>query len=387
MADEEGDKDGSSASRNAAARQSDNYSIDEATGLAVPRNDLLDIARAFLKDDGVKHMSQSDKVEYLKVKGLKDEEIAGLLKEYNHGPEQSLKTVHDTATMLTGKTPPQTVDTTDKSAVSESSSAQPPNAASVPPAREIPPIITYPEFLLKPVKPPPLVTISRLTTAAYTLGAVSALTYGVSKYFVEPMLQTLTEARHDLAYTTINSLDELNTKLEARVSHVPYIAASSLKHDEETASIDSDPTELFHRDIATQTSPSLSRSASTSDLSSHTPDVLTSQVQSLSRLLMNLTSLSSSEDHAYSDDVRLHQSVKSLQEQIETVDNESRRADYSNLSGMYDKNSVPTNKNKKGGLSESQKFKQEIRALKGAFLSSRNFAAPPRTSTPTATTR
>lgn len=387
MADEERDKAGPSKSQDLTRQHNDTHSIDETTGLAVPRSDLLDIARAFLKDDEVKHMSQSDKVQYLKTKGLKEEEIAGLLKEHILEPDQNLRTVHDTSTLTTDKTPSQTADTTDKSVVSDSSPTRFSSAVNASSTREIPPIITYPEFLLKPVKPPPLVTIPRLTTAAYAVGAVSTFTYGVAKYFVAPMLQTLTETRHDFACHTLKSLGGLNLALEGLVSHIPYITPNSLKQEEETASLDSDPTELFHRDIATQTSPALSRSASANDLSPQTPDVLDSQAQALSRLLLGLTFLTSAETMASREDMRLQQGIKTLQDELDTIDGEARRADFSNLSGIYDKKPSMSNQNKKTGLSESQKFKQEIRALKGAFLSSRNFAAPPRASTPTATTR
>ncbi|KAG9563739.1 hypothetical protein KCU97_g17158, partial [Aureobasidium melanogenum] len=137
------------------------------------------------------------------------------------------------------------------------------------PRRDVPPIITYPEFLVQPQKPPPLVTVSRLINATYIAGALTASAYALSKYIIAPMADNLNEARHDLFEHTGNHVTGFNDKLTKLVSTVPSSAKSLPPTpadfaDFDTDSITSDPTELFHRDVGTQTSPSLSRRTSLS---------------------------------------------------------------------------------------------------------------------------
>ncbi|RMZ79952.1 hypothetical protein DV738_g3001, partial [Chaetothyriales sp. CBS 135597] len=114
--------------------------------------------RRFLDDELVKNSSRERKEAFLKAKGLSDDEIEALLDE----SESSLKT-----------------------------------------------------FLLKPQKPPPLVTLDRLVNAATVVAGLSALTWGTSKFLVQPLLESLTAARHDLFSTTEQSLETLNSKLES----------------------------------------------------------------------------------------------------------------------------------------------------------------------------
>jgi len=64
------------------------------------------------------------------------------------------------------------------------------------------------------------------------------------------MLESLTSARHELADTTLQNLEKLNSKLESNVSHVPYLSSSAvLKRkagenygEDDVESVDSDPT-------------------------------------------------------------------------------------------------------------------------------------------------
>jgi hypothetical protein len=136
--------------------------------------------------------------------------------------------------------------------------------------------------------------------------------YGVSQYVVVPMLASLAAARHALATTTLAGLEQFNARLEQMVTVVPPAAAaaatksttaaagSAAKTDKDDGggsgdggggggsgggdggddnrsdtSSDSDPTELFHIDAGTQTTPSLlsspRRPASPSSSSSSSP--------------------------------------------------------------------------------------------------------------------
>lgn len=334
-------------------------------------DELIELARDFLSEEAVKDSPRKDKVDFLREKGLGDDDIDKLLSKDD--TETELKTVHDTS----GTTEQ---DKTQLSIPATEPEVAPTSASVVidEPKRDVAPIITYPEFLLKPQKPPPLITVSRLINATYALAGVSALTWGASKYIVQPMLETLTEARHELADKTLQDLEKLNDKLETMVSHVPYIASSAVKRQQEqeddTESVDSDPTELFHRDVAVQTTPGLSRSSSEVSLTQDKLDPTIAQAQRLSGLNYSLRTFVQSMDHAKDNDRRLQKSMESFQQYLNVLD-----------STAYNSNSPypgPDNNKNSNRQGEAQKFKQEIRTLKGAFLSSRNFPTAPR---PTAT--
>ncbi|KAL2435215.1 hypothetical protein ABEF95_014509 [Exophiala dermatitidis] len=369
---------------------------------------LLEQARKFLDDDAIREAPRERKVAFLQKKGLSADHIHTLLGSANEQTSSQseselpseLKTVHDSNSNTNSDSPnktgaqSQTTSDPETPPATPSVSEAPSATVSVSSAnkREIPPIITYPEFLLKPQKPPPLVTIDRLINAAYLFTGISALTYGASKYIVQPMLETLTEARHELAETTLSDLDVLNKKLESTVSHVPYFPSSTVLQKQtnvnnidtdDTESIDSDPTELFHRDIATQTSPPpLSRSDSlTSESQGRTAqDPTAAQASRLQSLHGTLSSLLHSTTTHFSQD-RLKDQVSQLQmvlDKLETSYNPFA-IDYYGTTGSssFGTYSFQDDKNKqqptKKADAEAQKFKSEIRSLKGALLSSRNF--------------
>lgn len=356
-----------------AAAQSDapQQAFDSTTQDTKPSDDLLDVARDFLKDEAIRNASHADKVEFLKQKGIPTDDIEKLLTE--ESLETELKTVHDASSVATK-------DTQAVLAAEPITPSVPPTAS--PTRTDLPPIITYPEFLVKPQKPPPLITVDRLVNAGYAIAGVAAFTWAANKYIVEPMLESLTEARHDLADQTLEELEKLNTKLEGTVSHVPYIASTAVKkalaeqeHDD-VASIDSDPTELFHRDIATQTSPGLSRASSEISLSRHTLDPTVAQAERLSGLSYSLRSLANDIEHRHNTEKYLQKTVEDFQKKLETYE-----SSYSLLKGDYLSSSTNSDAKKTTSTQEALKFKQEIRALKGAFLSSRNFPSAPRPTT------
>ncbi|KAK5087408.1 hypothetical protein LTR70_000268 [Exophiala xenobiotica] len=346
--------------------------------------DLIDVARDFLKDESIRDAPWEDKVQFLKEKGLSDSAVEKLLAEDLNSANE-LKTIHDTAEKPQQKKDGDPQQAQKESPTTSSQQVALPDIRTVQtsdPRPEIAPIITYPEFLLKPQKPPPLITVSRLVNAAYALAGVSALTWGASKYIIDPMLQTLTEARHGLADGTLEDLEKLNAKLEGLVSHVPYIASSAVKRahekEEDLESVDSDPTELFHRDIATQTTPNLSRSPSEISLSWHTLDPNIAQSERLSGLSYSLRSLVQSLDHTNDNEKPLQDTVKDFQQKIDYMDSSYSllKNDFYSSTSIY--SSAANDAKKTTRENEAQRFKQEIRSLKGAFLSSRNFPTAPR---------
>lgn len=378
----------------------------------------LEQAQTLLEDESIRNASHERKVDFLKEKGLREEEIQKLLGPPSSSSDNTteLKTIHDSSQAPSEREQ----DMKESTAASPQATAQQVTATTTTtPKRDIPPIITYPEFLLKPQKPPPLVTFERLANAAYVFAGISALTWGASQYLVQPMLASLTEARHSLAETAKSDLETLNSKLESTVSHVPYIPSLAVlqkqqqqkqQQSNETADEDddseiSDPTELFHRDIATQTSPHPSRTLSLSSSSfgdsaypyttstgpTSYKDATTSQSSRLRSLHSTLASLHSSQTTHFSED-RLSQTMSDFQSTLDKLDTSYNpfQIDFTNgASSSFssysvadsnaakgsggDKNTTGSGAAKPNVTSEATKFKTEIRALKGAFLSSRNF--------------
>jgi hypothetical protein len=361
------------------------------------RNGSLDQARTFLHDAEVQNETRDRKVAFLEKKGLQPDEIQKLLSEDAQVPQTAeqdgLKTVHD-SNALPEKTASDSTNSSEPTSAVSTSIPPTQNAAVVAPRTDIPPIITYPEFLLKPQKPPPLVTLERLTAAAYGLAGISALTWGASKYLISPMLESLTSARHDLQSSAIERLGELNTKLESSVSHVPYILPMHPRHmhnidgAQSDTSSDSDPTELYHRDIATQTSPPAhSRKSSITSLNAPNKNATASQTERLQSLHASLSSLLSSTTATLATN-NLSTSLADLQSIVDRVESNSQplyndydwRSLSSGASNAFSSGSGSSNvgsRTKTSATTETQteaaKFKAEIRALKGAFLSSRNF--------------
>lgn len=368
------------------------HASDPATQLS--HAELLEQAREFLKDDSIRNASRERKVAFLQGKGIQESDVEQLLNEEStkdaEANKDELKTVHDSNE--SPKLTPEEELKAPEGPKEQQTTKEAHQESTQPSQRDLPPIITYPEFLLKPQKPPPLITIDRLINAAYAFVGISTLTYGASKFIIEPMIENLTEARHTLATTTIADLEKLNHQLESNVSHVPYIAATGglrRSQDQEYAddgeSITSDPTELFHRDIATQTTPSLSRTPSHDSSKEHL-DATTQQVVRLSSLHETLTSLVSSIDPKpvpylpAPANKKLHDTISDFQgvlDKLETTYSPLRGDYYSTLYAQ------PADKSKGGKDSDIvAKVRTEIRNLKGAFLSARNFPTAPRPANP-----
>ena len=360
------------------------------------RESLLERAKRFLEDDAVRDAPRERKIAFLQKKGLQGDDIQKLLGPLPGKDETAnMKTIHDSMT-----NPPPSPSP------SQSNSHSPASPSAATPSRDVPPIITYPEFLLKRQKPPPLITFQRLLYAAYGFAGISAVSYEASKYLVQPMLQSLAEARHELAEAAVVNLEYLNSKLEANVSHVPYMSSCALPKHKASAhngvcddgtdveTIDSDPSELFHRDIATQTSPKQSRAGSLSSSTSFnlhrdgatnhmaTQSTRLSTIHTcLSSFLFSLSSQTDSDtSHPFpSSTASLQSALSDLESYLETLQYNSHSAiDYASIYAGYESGEVarrPNTKTKKAGApeEEAEKFKAEIKAIKGALLSSKTF--------------
>lgn len=233
-------------------------------------------------------------------------------------------------------------------------------------------MIAYPEFLVQSEKPPPLVTKTLLLNAAYATAGIYGTLYALSKYIINPMQAQLSEARHDLLTHSTNQMDAFNSKLGTLVSSPvttsrPGTALKQRDLDEDSE--DGDPTELFHRDFGTQTSPNLSRRNSTSSTPSEPSDPITSAESILKRLTIGLKDMNLASETATAKD----NTSKELSELVTSLNEMA----YTN-SGYY-KYGAGTNgygwaSGEKAQDDEIERLVKEVKGLKGRFLGVRNFA-------------
>ena len=187
------------------------------------------------------------------------------------------------------------------------------------------------------------------------------------------MLETLSYSRHSLFETASENLDTLNEMLEGNVSVVPDSATHARSYKDgpddtsETSSITSDPTELFHRDIATQTS--LPQSPMSSDSSSPpepTPkSELASQTTRLQIIHSHLSEFLSTANTLIASDEGVKDNISELQTYLDGLAYGSSTYvnGYAGIGGG-------TSREKDD---EIAKVKAEIRGVKGVLLSARTF--------------
>ncbi|MCJ1427776.1 hypothetical protein MMC29_005681 [Sticta canariensis] len=317
---------------------------------------LLNQATKFLQDDDIRDAPTERKMAFLESKGLSDLEIEGLLadsRNEDHSSDDSKK--QPVKDLQTTRTQPSQNDGIVKGKEQQST----PKSTS---SHDIPPIITYPEFLIHTTKPPPLITVSRLLTSLYLVTGAAATIYGTSKYIVNPMVESLSAARHSFFDTANSNIRTLAEKLEQIVSLVPDTAASGkvISQENDDSSTDPDPTEFFHRSAATQTSPRLSRSVSSISSPAPSPTPPTTDLQRLQTLHDHLSDFSISYDAQMDSWQGVKGHVNDLQKYLDSLA-------YGNL---MTPTGLPGDSWKEDEIS---KLKAEIRSVKGVLLSARNF--------------
>lgn len=240
-----------------------------------------------------------------------------------------------------------------------------------------PPIITYPEFLTKPVRPPPLVTVNGFLNTLYAFGGFSTLLYGASKYVLEPMVQSLTEARISLHGSAKEDLTKLIDKLETVVSELPptakktdlQVGAEQSARDDDEKSNYEDPTELFHRDIGVQTSLPSSPIPPPSELAPPEP-ASARQARRLTELVSSVKAVS---DGLVGQQEELND-IKSLlgvfRDELDRLSLESGGEWATGYSVFSANRNEPDD--------EIKKAKENIRRVKGVLLSTRSFPASTR---------
>ncbi|EAW14145.1 peroxisomal membrane protein PEX14 [Aspergillus clavatus NRRL 1] len=397
----------------AAANSSDaSTSTPSPNSDETPRSELLEQAAKFLQDDSIRNAPIDRKVSFLESKGLQSEEIDQLLGVIRNA--EASTSASNTA-KEEGKSTPDPTSSEEKSKASTpatpSSVSQRPKVSSSPssaPAasttsktsapREVPPIITYPEFLVQQSKPPPLVTLRSTLYTLYGAAGLGAGLYGASEYLIKPMLATLTSARLDLAQTTTTNLTKLNERLEQTVSRIPPELTTpkpqptdSALSDEDTDSITSDPTELFHRDVATQTSQDFAASSPSSLSAGKTaagddstiPDptaTVTTHHKRLETITSQLRDFDSTEKDSDLLGGSMRSSLNELQHYLDGL--QYSRSSYAPSTGygVYSTVSTDTSAGSSAGITKAEEdaissFRAEIRGVKGALLSARNFPA------------
>lgn len=289
----------------------------------------------------------------------------------------------------------ETTQTTTPSQNLNTSSPTSPTTASSSPDR--PPIVTYPEFLTKPQRPPPLVTTNGLLNTLYGFAGIATLVYGASKYVVAPMVDSLTDARSELHDTTSKKLEELVHQLEKSVSVIPPAptqisstsnnnnnkqdAASSVPYTDSASEEDEDPAEMFHRDIGTQTT--FPEGLPANDAADGTAQPKDAGVTAAAEKSL-------AEQHAVTL-AKLAKSVSGLRDHVvsQSGDFEDIKAQIDVFRDDLDNMIYPTHdfvggynmfnmNNKSEPDDEIRKVRDNIRRIKGVLLSTRSFPASTR---------
>ncbi|KAI1076528.1 peroxisomal membrane anchor protein conserved region-domain-containing protein [Whalleya microplaca] len=335
------------------------------------QNDVLDQVRKFLNDENVRNSSVEKKTEFLASKGLDSAQIRALLKEVDgdvHASNVQSATESPSPNENTEKTPDWRKDVSDTTSAAPNASAAPPSTA------DAPPIITYPEFLTTSPKPPPLITPSRLANILTISGGIWTLLYGTARFVVSPMVDTLTDARTEYYAHVNEKLGEMVERLEGAASEVPYRNGKLLRSNQSEGSYRddesdfSDPTELFHRDIGTQTSSPL---LAAQKLPTNTPEkpekVIDGQARRLFALRSSLRELNEMHTRQAENSADLTSLLREIRDDVDKI----------GAPPMPDFTSIHTGLGYRSGEpdDEVKKTKDAIRSVKGMFLSARSFPA------------
>ena len=316
-------------------------------------SDTAERARKFLQDPSIRNAPKEKKLAFLQLKGLRKEDVESLLEESDNKQRQD-----------------------------QSSSTSSTTPAHVQP-RDVPPVITYPEFLVHANKPPPLVTTSLLFTTAYFTSGIALGMWALSKHIVLPMQANLSECRHDFFTYTSTQLESFNSKLSSMVSAIPASRPTTAQgrvgeHQDDDASEsshDSDPTELFHHDIGTQTSPTLlsRRSSLSSSLSSPPHTETTAQHEERLRTLSShLKDLQSSNKQAAEKEGDISSQLTHLNGYLSEMKYSNSYAN-SKYTGIWQSLGTMGGNASNDNQDEIDRVMKDIRTVKGVLLSTRNF--------------
>ncbi|KAJ5290843.1 hypothetical protein N7478_000094 [Penicillium angulare] len=399
----------SSSTDQSSSQSTSSPSSDDAPA-PTSREDLLSQATRFLEDESIRNSPPDRKIAFLESKGLNSDEIQQVLgisrnleatSTIPSATEEKAEESPETSASSPSKAQATPSSSTSTTAQSQSSSQSPSTTMSQPRSstattdpspiakRDEPPIITYPEFLFQPSKPPPLVSMQSILYTLYGAAGLGASIYGASEYLIKPMLENLASARHEFAETAQDNLQKLNEQLEKTVSVIPaHLTARKDKSSEEdteedTDSVTSDPTELFHRDVGTQTTPDVSSSSTSleSTKDENAPDAPLSAVSNhmarLKAIQTELNEVNDVEGVSSSWDETMRSSISELHHYLDGLMYSTPSYTVGG-SGLYANSTSGSGKAtgvRKGEDDAITSFKADIRGVKGALLSARNFPA------------
>jgi hypothetical protein len=194
--------------------------------------------------------------------------------------------------------------------------------------------------------------------------------YGLSKFIIAPMTEGLAESRRDFASHTQEQLKDLNERLGKAVSVDPASKVKPITDPaDDVSEADSDPTELYHRDYGTQTTPNLSRRPSTSAADPH--PTVTAHENRLKIIKSHLQELESNRTTDGKSRDTLRTKVSELSGYLNEM---SYQNQYYSSMGFYGSN-FGSSGGSAGKNDQIEVLKSDIRAVKGVFLSARNFPA------------
>lgn len=375
------------------ASKSDDDDVNN-TSEQVVEEATIEQARQFLNDENVRDHSIEKKTEFLKSKGFSTEQIRVLLGETEQASEVQ-------------KAEPEGPQET--SAPTSASAASPPQhqeaalpMASSPttitePRADVPPIITYPEFLTTSPKPPPLITPSRLLNILAVSSSAWTLLYGGARYIINPMVNNLNDARSEYYQHVGEKLGEFVERLEGVVSEVPYKdkdgkvillksrGGEDNQRDEDAESTVSDPTELFHRDFGTQTTPPSSSSTPPSSLlesgtrsptaaTTENESIIDRQASRLKAIRAHVADLNDMYARRSAVTAELSASVRAIRDDVDNLALPPAGAfAYSTSDYLGGGGGGGSTRGPNGSDEEFRRTKDAIRSVKGMFLSTRSF--------------
>lgn len=337
---------------------------EEPNSTTTSRESTLELAKRFLEDDEVRNSNREKKADFLRSKEIAEADIHELLKENDQHQKQV--------------TIPPTADARKQDLPTSSTSPAPFSQESRP---DHAPIVTYPEFLTKPAKPPPLITAAGLVNSLGVIAGLSTFVYGATKYIVSPMVDTLTQARIEFHDNANKNLSQLVEKLENTVSEIPVTYHTSSKNrlvdvekDDDASSYD-DPSELFHRDVGVQTSPpaspaTLPYSSNLSSKKSTPAETTQYQADRLARISVSVRSLAS-------DMIAQAEDLAETKNVLDKFSGDLHALTYPPESfGVGSSYLYGTTRNEPDD--EIKRAKMNIRSVKGVLLSTRSFPATTR---------
>ena len=378
-----------------------------------PREASLEDARRFLSDENVQTASVEKKAEFLKSKGFSAEQIEALLGEgeQDGGPATAAPPPAPTQS----EPEPPTASPGPPAPAAESSPSPSPSSSSGRSddrSGNMAPIVTYPEFLATSPRPPPLITPSRLLNILSVAGGAWTLLYGTARYAVGPSVAELNDARADYHAHVAEKLGDFVGRLEGAVSEVPYsrdkdgktvfhnrtgsggghgrrrlsVSVSEGAYDDADSTV-SDPTELFHRDVGTQTTPPPPPppSSSLSPFQHGNSDgegadsdpareksAVERQESRLAALRASVQELNNIYAKRATDAADLGDSLRAVRDDVDNLILRPSSMPAFSSADLYTGQTKPPGGD---GVDEFRRTKDAIRGVKGMFLSTRAFPA------------